>query len=280
MRATVLVTGANGFIGRETVKAVERSGRTVFKGVRHVMGENEIEINLDVPGYVDRLASGPHMDAIVHLAARVSWQEEPGKELFIPNVIGVANLLYLASKWNSHFVFSSTALVCGAKLNYITSTRPDNPDLPYSHSKWLGEQLIRASGVRSTILRVAGVFGLNGPAHLGLNRSISNAIAGHRPQLVGDGSARRNYIYVKDVAEQIAHTLRKNIYGTHFIAGSETLSIAQMLSEICNVFLPGERPEIVKEGWNTQDQVVEASSLYPATRSFHSALADIKLEAY
>lgn len=147
--------------------------------------------------------------------------------------------------------------------------------MPYSESKWLAEQLITASGVRAAILRIAGVFGADGPGHLGLNRVVKDAVRGQRPKLIGDGNARRNYIYVKDVAEDVSYTIKNSLEGTHCLAGSEVLTISQMLDQVCEVFLDGQPPDMV-DGPPAKDQIIERSAAFPPTRRFKEAILDIQ----
>jgi nucleoside-diphosphate-sugar epimerase len=94
----------------------------------------------------------------------------------------------------------------------------------------------------------------------------------------GDGMASRNYIYVHDAAHAIVHALENDIQGVHLLAGSETLSISEMLQEICNVFIPGKN-QLVIEGVNPRNQLIESSAVFPLTRSFREALLHISQEA-
>ena len=52
------------------------------------------------------------------------------------------------------------------------SQTPDRPDTDYGRSKWLAERNIDQSGCRAVSLRLSGLFGRSGPAHLGLNRAL------------------------------------------------------------------------------------------------------------
>ncbi len=149
------------------------------------------------------------------------------------------------------------------------------PDTPYGRSKLLGEQLLARSGVEHAVLRIVGIFGGNGPVHLGINRAIGEALHGQPPTLVGDGRARRNYVYVKDAAAAILAALERQLVGTHYLAAAEILSVREMLDAICDAFLPGARPA-TRDGTPAADQVAEPSAELPAGRAFHDALDDIR----
>lgn len=276
MSKAVLVTGAKGFIGRETVRQLERQGWQVLPAVRCPEGRNDVQLDLEDPGFPLKMLNLPRVDAIVHLAARVDFAGTVA-DMYIPNVAATASLLALAKRWNASFVFASTALMAGSDMVEIGPQMRANPNAPYMQSKWLAERLIEASGVRSTTLRIGGVFGLDGPGHLGLNRAIGAVVAGSRPRMVGSGRAKRNYVYVKDVAASIVRVLDEDISGIHLVAGKEVLSVAEMLQALCNAFLPGQTPDRV-EGLESADQVIQPSGRLTVSHGFRDAVADMLLD--
>lgn len=280
----MLVTGATGFVGRATVVALEEAGCQVIQGVRRK--ETDVDealcyFDLADPISMMVLADYGPFDAIVHLGAHVGLAGVVAADMYAPNVLATGYLAKLAKEWNAHLVFASTVIVGGVRSDQITVDSPALADTAYAQTKWLGEQLIEASGASHCILRIAGVFGLHGPNHLGLNRAIEGALCGKRPMLLGAGGALRNYVYVKDVARAISQVLDVRITGRHLLAGSETLSVADMLGAICAIcdtFLPGQSPE-QKEAGEASDQVVETSAALPKPRRFREALADIQADA-
>lgn len=279
LKKTIFVTGASGFIGKETVLAFEKSGFNVIRGVRsninNQIHDNDQIINLNNPKSILELEHTLHCDAIVHLGARVGLTEDLESDLFVPNVLSSACLAYLAKAWDAKIFFSSSVMVHGVRNTNIHLQSPINPDTPYGVSKWLAEQLIQTSGVQHCIFRIGGVFGNDGPIHLGLNRAIHDAQQGISPTMIGYGKALRNYVYVKDVAEAIVYAIQNNLQGIHLVAGNQKLSIQQMLQLICNTFLPSSVP-INKSGSEALDQVIITSPQLPKTRPFLEALIDIK----
>jgi UDP-glucose 4-epimerase len=276
---TVLVTGANGFIGRVVVAELESAGWVVTKGARcseKISREGFIGLDLNDPDSLLSLGNNVGFDAIVHLGAYVGWNDNISEaEMYMPNILATGLLAMLAAKWNSFFIFSSAALMCGARNESINIDSSVNPNTPYLKSKYLGEELILASNVRACILRIAGTFGYMGPSHLRINQAIANAISGVSPTQINLGKALRNYIYVKDVSQSIVYALEHQIQGIHFLAGSEVMSVAQMLEQVCDVFLPGQNP-VAKNGPESFNQIIESSALLPRSRSFYDALVDIK----
>lgn len=248
------------------------------RGVRasaRSLEEGKIYLDLNNPAEILATENGARFDAIVHLGACIGWSGAMEAEMFAPNVLATGCLAFLASQWNAHLVYASTAIVCGVKSEKIDVTTPVNADTAYAKSKRLGEQLIEASHVPHCILRIGGVFGANGPAHLGLNRAIDGAMKGNPPTQSGSGFALRNYIYVKDVAEAIVFALHQHLEGTHLIAGYEVMPLNEMLQAICDTFLPGQKP-VVADGPEVINQLIEPSKYFPKARGFCEALTDIK----
>lgn len=274
----VLVTGAKGFLGRATVSQLEAAGWTVYRAVRgDCKHDKEVVLDFDSLGFSAYLDGLPPLGAVVHLAAKVDFSASDVSPLFQTNIVATATLAEFARRRGIRFIFASSALVAGARTNLIARDSLPNADTPYAQSKWIAEALIAASGVSGAILRIGGIFGFNGPSHLGLNRAIHAVLAGERPQMMGDGAPRRNYIYVKDAAATIVDVLQRGISGTHLVAGSEILSVEKMLKALCAEFLPGCDP-LRLEGAAGFDQLIDPSPDIRQARSFKAALDDMRAE--
>ncbi len=100
-----------------------------------------------------------------------------------------------------------------------------NLDTEYARTKYDAELLLKSILPAACILRIGGVFGHHGPSHLGINRSIAEAISGVAPVMYGDGANLRNYIYVDDLSQTISDIIKKGICGTHLVAGQEVQSV-------------------------------------------------------
>lgn len=277
---TVLVTGATGFIGSVTVAALVDAGWVVTCGARSpqaFLGHRTTMLDLAQPESLLKLASGERFDAIVHLGAQVVLSSATEADMYTPNVLSTACLAYLANLWGARLIFASTVIVHGARTEKITTDSPVCTDTAYARTKYLGEQLLASSGVNYCALRIAGVFGRNGPSHLGLNRAIAGALQGEAPIQIGLGAAMRNYVYVKDVAAAVVHALSVPIEGVHLLAGHEVLSMGEMLNLVCEILAPDLRP-VIKPGPQAGDQVIVPSIALPNTRSFRDALIDMSSE--
>lgn len=205
------MTGAAGFVGRAVIRHLGEHGCEVVPLTRS-------HVNLLDRERLDRWADGLHVDAVVHLAAFSKTRQSAADPAYTwaVNVGGTANLLAAVSA--RHVVFASTSAVYGGGYSGPLSEdlRPD-PGSPYAASKAAAEVLLRqhaATGAcGATVLRLFNVTGgwgqIRDPDR---TRILNNALAtaaGLQPHVTinGDGSARRDFVHVHDVAEAVWRAL-------------------------------------------------------------------------
>jgi len=269
----VVVTGSAGFVGCAVVAEFKAAGWRVIGIDRVDSGEStQVVCDLASPQYATELGRLPQPDAIVHLATRVSFSESV-PEMYLPNVLATAATVGWAIETGTHLTFASTIGIHGYQTEAITANSPVRPDTAYAETKLLGERLLSCHS-RGAVLRLAGVFGLNGPSHLGLNRVIRSAMAGEVPTLYGPGAARRNYVYVGDVGRSVYACAESGLTGTYLLGGGDVLSIEHILETVCEVLSPGS--SLRREPGETgRDQVVVSSPQLPSSRTLAEALHEI-----
>jgi nucleoside-diphosphate-sugar epimerase len=280
-RKRVLLTGGSGFVGKAVYKVLSNAGYNIKVGTRNedLSKDGHIFIDFKTPNSILNVRNEEKFDAIIHLGARVALGSDINiQEISMINTIATDYLAQLAKYWNSYFLFASTAIVHGSTTEHITLNSPYKLDTHYAKSKWQAERCIIKKNIRSAIFRIAGVFGESGPSHLTINQSITNAIEENIiPNQIGNGLALRNYIYVNDLAKWILFAVDHETEGVHMVANNRTCSMRQMLTDICDVYIPGSTPHILA-GIENKNQVVEPSLIYDKMHSFRSALIDIKSE--
>ena len=134
--------------------------------------------------------------------------ENPVNALNI-NTIGTCNVLQCAREVGAKKVlYSSTSSGYGLNEAPNIETQPDDCLNPYSVSKIAGEKLCKMYtdlyGLNTIIFRYFNVFGERAPRK-GQYAPVTGIFlrqkaAGEPLTIVGDGEQRRDYIYVKDVA--------------------------------------------------------------------------------
>ena len=265
----ILVTGADGFLGEQVVKLLIQYNFDFIGVSRRKARENYIYCDLSNPTDVIKMLDKTQSDVIINLASRVDFKENKLKYFFPVNVLLPAILGNYCEKKKSYLVHSSGTIVHGLAHNIYNINTELAPNTGYGKSKLLADELIIASGCKHSILRFGGIFGKDGPQHLGINKAISNSFDGVIPSIIGSGKTKRNYIYVKDAAEAILKCVDENITGINYIGG-EIKTVNGMLNDICEVFNLGREPSHIK-GQNSADQVIE-NSIHLNITPFKTAL--------
>jgi UDP-glucose 4-epimerase len=278
----VLVTGATGFIGANLLEHLGDQDMEVYRGVRQLdSNSDEFDVLCDLTDLssISAISENYNFDVIVHLASAIGWSGQSYEDMFLSNVLATGALGHIACEMGSGFIFASAALVHGKSSDSINDLSQINLDTEYARTKYEAELLLKSILPEACILRIGGVFGHNGPSHLGINRSIAEAISGVAPVLYGDGENLRNYIYVDDLILIISDVIAGKISGTYLIAGQEAQSVKSMLQEICDELLNGR--DLVRENDSAhfQDQVITPSPELLNGRSFRSALESIRGKA-
>ncbi|WP_210397648.1 NAD-dependent epimerase/dehydratase family protein [Motiliproteus sediminis] len=177
---TILITGANGFIGKQLHRHFLNRGFSVRGVVRHrdKQGDDAQDcVELDAPLETfdwTRILDG--VDTIVHTAARVHVFKEtsrnPREAFNSVNVQGTLNLARYAARAGVHrFVFFSSIGVHGSEWAApITEQSNLAPQTPYAESKLRAEKELESvcsgSEMEFVIIRPPLVFGAGAPGNI------------------------------------------------------------------------------------------------------------------
>ena len=213
-----IVTGGAGFIGSHIVEKLKRLEHMVVV-IDNEYSDNDnfhwrkdtLNVNIDITDYKALKKACTGADYIFHLAAEARIGpaiENPVNALNI-NTIGTCNVLQCAREVGAKKVlYSSTSSGYGLNEAPNIETQPDDCLNPYSVSKIAGEKLCKMYtdlyGLNTIIFRYFNVFGERAPRK-GQYAPVTGIFlrqkaAGEPLTIVGDGEQRRDYIYVKDVA--------------------------------------------------------------------------------
>jgi UDP-glucose 4-epimerase len=160
----ILLTGASGRIGSYLVQALQNEGHTVrgfdiAEPRAYPPPETMVIGSLVDENAVNRAVDG--VDAVLHLAALMSWHPDDEVALFDANVQGTYTLLRAAAQAKvGRFVFASSGEVY-PELNPaylpINEDHPTRPASVYGLTKLLGEEMVqnfaRRAGLPYCILR-------------------------------------------------------------------------------------------------------------------------------
>ena len=196
----ILITGSNGFLGRELVNQL--SSNTIFKLNRNV-GDYHCDLSTVIPSFQNSF------DLVLHNAGKahsVPKTNEEKEDFFKVNVVGTKNLLKgLETSIPKQFVFISSVSVYGLDQGEFIN---ENNNLlakdPYGVSKIEAENLVqewcKQHNVICTILRLPLVVGANPPGNLGaMIRGINK---GYYFNIAG-GGAKKSMVLAEDAARFI-----------------------------------------------------------------------------
>lgn len=150
----ILVTGANGQLGRE----MQRLGAV---SPNNYLFTDVAELDITDPEAVRRCVTGNRIGAIVNCAAYTNVERAEEEEATADrlNRAAVGNLARAVAEADALLVHVSTDYVFDgcASLPY-TEEDPTAPRSAYGRTKLAGEEAVRASGCRHLILRTAWLY--------------------------------------------------------------------------------------------------------------------------
>jgi len=211
----VLVTGGNGFVGRELCRLLAEEHEVGAldlvsqENIRFAPKERDdiefISADIRVPQAADTVAAFAP-DAVVHLAAMhfiPDCEQDPGQAV-ATNVLGTVNMLAACAP-GTIFVFASSGAV------YAPSSTPHNeltsavvPQDVYGLTKAQGEAYMRylaaERGLRAVIVRLFNVVGPGETNPHVLPDIVAQLKAGHRRLNLGNLEPRRDYLHIQDAA--------------------------------------------------------------------------------
>ncbi len=220
-----LVTGANGSLGRATVKQLREAGHRVRVFVRRlpkypVAGVEYAFGNLGDPVAVDRAVEGARK--VIHIGAAMSggWAEHKcGTVVGTQNVIhackrhGVTQLIHISSM----SVIDWAGSEAGRVVDEAAALEPRAAERgAYTRAKLEAEQLVAAAanhGLPVVILRPGQIFGGGIPL---INGAVARH-AGSKWLVLGDGKLELPLVYIDDVVDAILAADDKQLTGGEVI---------------------------------------------------------------
>lgn len=249
----VLVTGANGFVGKALCAELQRRGRHVRAVVRTGnanLGAAEMMMVASIDGSTDWTKELRDVDIVIHLAARVHVMKETAAshlaEFLETNSYGTANLARQAAEAGvKRFVYASSIKVNGemtiAEQPFMESSQPAPQD-PYAISKWEAEQELRKisgiTGLEVVILRLPLVYG---PGVKGNFASMLSVLSRSIPLPLASVRNKRDLIYVGNLVDSlIACSMHPSARGkTYLVCDGEAISTPELLSRLaCALGVP------------------------------------------
>lgn len=251
MALNILVTGANGVLGRALVQELRAAHYEVLATGRSATAG--VDARWDV-AQDDGPQTTFQPDIVIHNAAltgRLSHSLEFAANLIQVNVEGTRRVAAWCARENvGQVVYVSGALVYGS---WETPRRDDEVPEPwragaYAVSKFCGEQVIRQLEQEKTlvtIVRPSSLIGAGYKNHL-IERFAGQALSG-RIDLTAPFEDAFDLLHVSDAARTIRFAVEKRAKGIWNLGGGEITTIEQ-IAKLCaaatqaEVYLSAEPP--------------------------------------
>jgi UDP-glucose 4-epimerase len=228
-RLNVLVTGAAGFIGAHVVRALlaqrTRSGADVrVVALDDLSGGFRDNVPADARfvqgsvadhGLLSRLFDEHRFTHVYHLAAYAAegLSHFIRRFNYVNNVVGSVNVINESVKHEvERVVFTSSIAVYGSVPPPMREDQTPRPEDPYGIAKLAVEMDLAAAhhlfGLEYAVLRPHNVYGeyqnIGDPYRNVVGIFMNQVMKGEPMTIFGDGSQRRAFSYVGDIADLIA----------------------------------------------------------------------------
>ena len=255
----ILVTGGAGFIGSSVAEKLLARGDEVVvidcfdEFYDPKIKRRNIEAALKNPAY--KLVEGDirdlellkglfrreKFDRVFHLAARAGVRPSIADPLLYEdvNVRGTMNLLE-AARENSlpGFIFASSSSIYGnnKKVPFSETDFVDNPVSPYAATKKACELVCHTYhhlyGLNISCLRFFTVYGPRQRPEMAIHKFTRLIDQGKPVPMFGDGSSRRDYTYIDDIADGVIKAIDANFAFEIFNIGESQTTELRTLIEL------------------------------------------------
>ena len=238
----ILVTGAEGFVGRAICEQMSVESHEIFKlisprGVSGKNAENTFKADISDGEQMHKVNFPEKIDVLIHCAGLAHQFGDTAWEDFEKiNVRGSANVCELAIRLQAgHFIQISSVSVYGKNQTgrIVTEENVCKPEGFYGLSKFKAEKAVReicsANGVNLTILRLATVIGEGDQGNFA---KLLRAIARKRFVWIGRGKNLKSLIYKDDVGQACRILSAKKRNGAEiFNISAEPLEMSEIVRE-------------------------------------------------
>tara|TARA_Y100001978_G_C23701259_1_gene441076 strand:+ start:4008 stop:4856 length:849 start_codon:yes stop_codon:yes gene_type:complete len=199
----ILITGANGFVGKNLINKINNKEYKVFK-------ISSKEGDLSNPIAWERLEP---CNYLIHLAAKTfvpsSWNQP--FEFIKNNILSTTNALDYCKKNNTKLILLSSYMYGNPTVLPTPEDHKICANNPYGLSKLISEEIsnfyFKSMQTESIILRVFNLFGPKQPSNFLISQIISQ-IKNENKITVSSLTPKRDYLYIDDLNHAIIKSLK------------------------------------------------------------------------
>ena len=240
-KPSILITGANGFVGARLCRKFINEGFIVYAGVRRTadlsrLSDLTVQLrygDMTNPESLPEMVAG--VDYIIHNAGVVKANNK--KVFFDNNETGTVNLLKATVEYNPNvkkFIYISSLSAAGPSIanNPVSESDEPHPLTTYGHSKLAGERksLSFADQISVLSIRPPGIYGPGDTEILSFFQTVNNRIKPY----IGNCSRKLQLVHVDDLCRGIfmammSETKSGEIY---FIADKDAYTMKELITNL------------------------------------------------
>ena len=243
LKQTILITGANGFLGQKLVeKLIDKSQYRIVATSksenRNFIREGYTYIPCDFTNMdaLQALLDKVQPDKIIHTAAMSSVEacEKDPTLCEKVNIETVYQLGQYCARHDKHLIHLSTDFVFDGKEGPYKENDTTNPCNAYGESKVASEIRLSSTTCRAAILRTILVYGING------DHNRSNLVLWAKKQLEDNNHINvvsdqlRMPTFVDDLVDACILAIEKEATGIYHISGDEMMSVLDAVYHIAD----------------------------------------------
>ncbi|MDY4721981.1 MAG: NAD(P)-dependent oxidoreductase [Clostridium paraputrificum] len=267
----ILVTGANGFIGKSFLNKLK--GDKLFDDDNIILlSSNKIDGDICIlhKNYnfkkEDFYENGiEHVDILVHIGAFIpkNFKEKDNIEKSISNINNTMYLLNNLPSIPKKIIFLSTIDIYGDTNEIIDENKIPQPDSQYGMSKLFCEKMLEVwcneRNVILQILRIGHIYGIGEEKYGKLIPSVmKNIISNERPVIYSDGNEKRSFLHVDDCCRLIIKSFDLNTsMGPINIVSNKARKIVEIVNDIIDISGKNIEPKILKNKVETKNLVFD-----------------------
>lgn len=264
-KKTILVTGGAGFVGSHLCRRLLNEGEVVicldnfFSGKKNNIAELINNPNIEVVRHDIIDPINLEVDQIYNLACPASplhYQFDKIKTVKA-NVMGVINMLELASRTKARILQASTSEIYGDPLEHPQTEKYNGnvstigPRACYDEGKRVAETLFHDYNMEKGVdTRIVRIFNTYGPfMDVGDGRVVSNfiiqALENKDITIHGDGSQSRSFQYIDDLIEGLIKMMnQENFVGPVNLGNPNEFTIKELAEKILKL-IPESKSRII-----------------------------------
>jgi UDP-glucose 4-epimerase len=256
MKETIIISGADGFVGRSLVRALIEAGWDVVaidlsapnNQQFYIENQNQLTfLKADFSNIRDlKLIRGKveFPAYLIHLGSYILKSSGETDEYDVQrsidtNISGSYNLInVLKSKLSGVCLASSLDVYGDPQFLPINESHPVDPGTFYAASKLAMELYVKnelKNIIPLTILRFSHIYGPGDPHPKVLQSFIKAVGLGKNPVIYGDGSDLRDYIYISDIVGAIINTIQSKPPGIFNIASGNSFSLRKLAELVIKI---------------------------------------------